>query len=179
VVAGARECHSFGAHTVQAVAGQRFARPAQGAKEERLRAFIAFSPTLGRGLDPQQQFADVTRPFLAATGSHDTSAIDTDLTGADRARVYDALPSGQRALLWVDGADHITFGGGTGVALSRQAARTLRRHDEAERNEAQHQALIARITSDWWRAHLLDDPSARAALRAPAGLGGQDRWRMD
>lgn len=171
--------HSFGAHTVQAVAGQRFARANEIAKDDRIRAFIAFSPSMGRGLSPQQQFAGVTRPFFCLTGTHDGSPLDDDLTGAERARVYDALPPGQRALLWVDGADHSTFGGGTGVALSRQAARTLKRHEEAVRNEALHQALIARVTSDWWRAHLLDDPSARAALRAPAGLGSNDRWRMD
>jgi predicted dienelactone hydrolase len=171
--------HSFGAHTVQAVAGQRFARAAESALDDRIRAFIAFSPSLGAGLSPQQQFAGVTRPFLCLTGSHDGSPLDDELTGFDRARVYDALPPGQRALLWVNGADHSTFGGGTGVPLSRQAVRTLKRHEEAMRNEALHQALIARVTSDWWRAHLLDDPGARAALRAPSGLGFNDRWRMD
>jgi predicted dienelactone hydrolase len=171
--------HSFGAHTVQAVAGQRFARPAEGLQDDRLRAFIAFSPTLGRGLSPQQQFAGATRPFMLLTGTHDGSPLDDDLTGADRAKVYDALPPGQRALLWVEGADHATFGGGTGAPLSRQAARALQRHQDAERDEALHQQRIARITTDWWRATLLGDASAQASLRVPQGLGPNDRWRMD
>jgi predicted dienelactone hydrolase len=171
--------HSFGAHTVQAVAGQWTVVSAAGWQDERIRAFIAFSPSLAKGLTPEQQFAGVTRPFMALTGSHDGSPLDDDLTGADRAKVYDALPPGQRALLWIDGADHVTFGGGTGAPLSRQAARALKRHDQAERDEAVHQERIARITTEWWRAKLLGDANAQAALRAPQGLGLNDRWRMD
>jgi predicted dienelactone hydrolase len=165
--------HSFGAHTVQALAGQRFPVPADDASEPRIRAFIAFSPSLGRGrLSAAEQFARVTRPFLAVTGGHDGSPLDRDQTGADRARVYDALPPGQRALLWVAGGDHATFGGN--VQMPRRAARVLRRNPEAERDEAQHHALIARVSTDWWRAQLLGD-----ALRAPSGLGPRDYWRMD
>jgi dienelactone hydrolase len=165
--------HSFGAHTVQALAGQRFPVAADGAADARIRAFIGFSPSIGRGrLSPAEQFARVTRPFLAVTGGHDGSPLDRELTGADRARVYDALPPGQRALLWVDGGDHATFGGN--VQLARRAARVLRRDPKAERDEAQHQALIARVTTDWWRAQLLGEP-----MRAPVGLGPRDHWRRD
>jgi predicted dienelactone hydrolase len=38
---------SFGAHTVQALAGQRYAVPAPGAADPRFKAFIAFSPSPG------------------------------------------------------------------------------------------------------------------------------------
>lgn len=165
--------HSFGAHTVQALAGQRFPVPADDAADPRIQAFIAFSPSFGRGrLAPTEQFARVTRPFLAVTGGHDGSPLDRDLTGADRARVYDALPPGRRALLWVDGGDHATFGGN--AHLARRAARILRRDPEAERDEAQHQSLIARVSSDWWRAQLLGEP-----MRTPSGLGPRDYWRAD
>lgn len=164
--------HSFGAITVQALAGQRYARPGDGS-DERLRAFIAFSPSLGRGLEPREQFARVTRPFLAVTGAHDGDPLGQGKTGADRAKVYDALPQGRRALLWIDGGDHATFGGGRGADLPRAAARPLRREPEAERDEALHQQRIARITTDWWRHTLLGEP-----MRAPEGLGARDMWRI-
>jgi predicted dienelactone hydrolase len=165
--------HSFGAHTVQALAGQRFPVRAEGAADARIRAFIAFSPSIGRGrLSPAEQFALVTRPFLVITGGHDGSPLDKDLSGADRARVYDALPPGRRALLWVGGGDHATFGGN--VAMARGAARVLRRDPEAERDEAQHHTLISRASTDWWRAKLLGEP-----MRAPSGLGPRDYWRAD
>jgi hypothetical protein len=165
--------HSFGAHTVQALAGQRFPVPADGASEPRLRAFIAFSPSLAQGrLTPQEQFAPVTRPFLAITGAHDGDPLGGAKTGADRARVYDALPPGQRALLWIDGGDHATFGGN--AQASRRAARVMRRAPEAQRDQAQHHERIARVTTEWWRAKLLGAP-----MGAPSGLGPRDDWRVD
>jgi len=39
-----------------------------------------------------------------------------------------------------------------------------------------HHALIAAITSDWWRATLLQDTQARGRLQAPAGLLSGDLW---
>jgi hypothetical protein len=42
----------------------------------------------------------------------------------------------------------------------------MRRHPDAERDEAQHRARIARASTDWWRAMLLGDD---AALRALSG----------
>ena len=154
--------HSFGAHTVQALAGQRFPVAAEGAADARIRAFVAFSPSLGASrLSPQDQFSRVTRPFLAVTGSNDNDPLGGDKTGADRARVFDGLPAGQRALLWIEGADHATFGGNS----QRRAARLMRRHPDAERDEAQHQARIARATTDWWRATLLGDATAQQSLR--------------
>ena len=156
--------HSFGAHTVQALAGQRFPVAAEGAADARIRAFIAFSPSLGAsGLTAQEQFSRVTRPFLAVTGTNDGDPLGGAKTGADRARVYDSLPAGRRALLWIEGADHATFGGNT--RTRRRAARLMRRHPDAERDEGLHQERIARATTDWWRAMLLGDATALRSLR--------------
>ncbi|HET9977169.1 MAG TPA: hypothetical protein VFQ20_07025, partial [Burkholderiaceae bacterium] len=55
----------------------------------------------------------------------------------------------------------------------------LRRADGALAAEPVHQARIAAVTTLWWRAHLLGDAQAAAALRQPPGLGADDRWRMD
>ena len=171
--------HSFGAQTVQALAGKRYGRPAPGLAEPRFKAFIAFSPSLGRGerMSPAEQFGAVTRPFLCVTGSLDGDPLGGAMSGEDRARVYEGLPSGRRALLWLDHADHMTFGANAERRIDGRGA--FRRTPEVAANEAAQHALVATITTDWWRARLLGDAAAMAALRAPAGLGTTDRWRMD
>ena len=170
--------HSFGAATVQALAGQRFPVAASGISEPRFKAFVAFSPSPGQSRAPADVFAAVTRPFLVVTGSLDSDALGRGLTGADRAGVYDALPSGQRALLWLEGADHMSFAGNAGQRL-RARAGPLKREPVAAELEAQHHQRVAAITTLWWRAKLLGDAGAVAALRAPLGLGEGDRWRQD
>lgn len=169
--------HSFGAHTVQALAGQRFPVAAERAVDVRFKAFIAFSPSLGQRLSPAEQFGAVHRPFLAVTGSDDGDPLGSDKSGADRAQVYDALPAGQRALLWLNGADHMTFGG-NGEQRLRARWGPLRRAPGAVEHELRHQHLVSTITTLWWRARLLGDDEATSALRAPAGLGDGDRWQQ-
>lgn len=174
--------HSFGAQTVLALAGKRFPVRTPAFVEPRFRAFVAFSPALGQGdaRSPVQQFGAVERPLLVLTGSHDGSPLDPGLSGADRARVYEGLPAGRgrRALLWLDGADHMTFGGNAAQPLAARRG-LLRREPQAVEREAGHQALIAERTTAWWQAQLLGDRAARAALRSPQGLGAGDRWQMD
>ena len=173
--------HSFGAHTVQALAGQRFPVAAERAADPRFKAFIAFSPSLGPRLSPAEQFGKVERPFLVATGSDDGDPLGGNKTGADRARVYDGLPPSQRALLWLERADHMSFGG-NGEQRLRARWGPLQRERAAAELEPQHQERIAAITTLWWRAKLLGDAQAAAQLRAPAGLaslGEGDRWQQD
>jgi predicted dienelactone hydrolase len=170
--------HSFGAVTVQALAGQRFPVATPRSAEPRFKAFVAFSPSLGHGLPAGEAFAGVIRPFLAVTGSLDRDALGRGLSGTDRARVYDALPGGQRALLWLERADHMSFAG-HGEQPLRARVGLLKREAAAANLEALHHERVATLTSLWWRAKLLGDAGAAAALRAPAGLGEGDRWRQD
>lgn len=170
--------HSFGAVTVQALAGQRFAVAADGIAEPRFKAFIAFSPSPGQGMPVADGFGQVARPFLGITGTHDNDPLGRGLSSERRASVYDGLPAGQRALLWLDGADHMTFAGNAEQRL-RARVGPLRREPGAAEREPQHHRLVAAITTLWWRAKLLRDAQAGAALRAPAGLGEADRWRAD
>ncbi len=171
--------HSFGAQTVQALAGMRYGRATPGLEEPRFKAFIAFSPALGRNdrSSAEHQMGAVTRPFLCITGSRDDDPLGSARTGEDRARVYDGLPAGRRALLWLDQSDHMTFGGNAERRINGRGP--FKRTPEVAANEPAHHALVAAITSDWWRAQLLGDTGALATLRAPAGLGPADRWRMD
>lgn len=162
--------HSFGAHTVLAMAGQRFPM-LDPMDEPRLAAFIALSPTLPRG-DVRLAYAGLRRPVLVCTGSEDGDVVGTGATPATRRAVFDALPEGRKALLWLEGADHMSFGGGTGGA----GERWLRRAGGAREREAQHRAVIQTITADWWRAWLRDDAAARELLRQPHGLAQGDVW---
>ncbi len=167
--------HSFGAVTTQAVAGQRYPN-GQSVDEPRPRAFIAFSPSPAAG-SAVRAFAGVTRPFLAVTGSLDGDPFGSYTTGEPRAAIHDALPAGQRALLWLDGADHATCGGG---APSGVPARGLmRRAPLALERQAAHQALAARVSAAWWRWRLVGDESARQALASPEDLGPGDRFSLD
>ena len=169
--------HSFGAQTVQSVAGQRYAVAADFV-EPRLKAFIALSPSSHRaGMPVQHQFGAITRPFLAITGSLDGDPFGSFSGGDSRAMLFDGLPPGQRALLWLDGADHMTFAGNAQRRIN--GAGPFRRSAGAFEREPAHHALVARITTLWWRAQLLGDESAREALLRPAELGAQDRWQRD
>jgi hypothetical protein len=53
----------------------------------------------------------------------------------------------------------------------------LARHAPARALQTQHHALVATITTDWWRAHLLDDAQALGRLTQPASLAPGDRWQ--
>jgi dienelactone hydrolase len=167
--------HSFGASTVMALAGQRYPASNAGVAEPRFKAFIALSPSPG---NVAGAFAEVRRPMLLVTGSHDSDALGRGVTGADRAGVYDGLRTGARALLWLDGADHMSFGGNAEQRL-RARFGPLKREPVAAEFEAQHHERVAAVTALWWRAHLLGDAAAAASLLAPSGLGAQDRWRSD
>jgi len=123
----------------------------------------------------------ITRPLLCLSGSLDGDPLGdatnhARATGGDwRRAVYDALPPGDKAELWLDGADHRVFGG---MDLEHLPPRLRQRPAAAVAQTARHQALIAAATTDWWRAQLLGDAAARERLaRPPATLGAQDDWR--
>jgi hypothetical protein len=177
--------HSFGAGTVLALAGARYAAAATpGFTEPRVRAFIALSPAPDREqrLTLREQFGAIDRPVLVVTGSHDGDPLPwrrgAESTPQVRAGVYDGLPSGRRAMLWVQGADHMTFGGNGAQRLVASRG-PLKREPVARDNEAAHHERVARITTLWWQAHLLGNADAASALRAPTELAAGDRWRMD
>lgn len=180
--------HSFGARLTQALAGERPTRAGRTAAvaraaDARPRAFIAFSPGFSErdGLDDgavTARFGAIARPFLAITGTDDDAMIVGDASNAARRAVYRGLPPGQKAQLVLSGADHMTFGGGTGMAESRDGGRWLRRGPRAAALQAQHQRLVAALSADWWRWQLLGDPSAKERLRAPEGLTAADLWEQ-
>lgn len=163
--------HSFGAHTTLGVGGQSY--PGYpGMNEPRIAALAAFSPTLPVVGDAQQAFAGIRRPVLCLTGTLDGDVLGNGASPDRRAGVFAALPAGNKAQLVLKDADHMTFGGQT-----RRAAGILPRAAVTQSLQARHHALIAGITTDWWRAHLQGDVAARTRLLKPAGLDAQDIWQ--
>ena len=162
--------HSFGAHTTLGMAGQRYAG-FEGMTEPRLAAFIAFSPSLPAVGDARQAFDRITRPMLCITGTLDADVAGTDATSERRAAVFDALPAGDKAQLVLQDADHMTFAGQIGRAVE-----IVPREQVTRDMQPAHHALVATITSDWWRATLTSDAAARNRLAAPQGLRQGDVW---
>jgi predicted dienelactone hydrolase len=167
--------HSFGALTTQAIAGQSLPVPEQGAArpwlvEPRIRAAIAFSPSMrDGGPAARAAFGTVRIPFLAITGGLDGDVLGTGATAALRRAVFDALPPGDRFLLWFGGGDHMVFNGGP----PRPPAADGRDDD------VRVQRVTAAVTLAFWKAMLTGDAAARAWLDAGGPrslLGDADVW---
>lgn len=182
--------HSFGALTTLAVAGRLYESPRRRLREReagelrlddpRPRAFAAFSPSPGNAQLGPEGISAIRRPMLCLTGSLDGDPLGDVRTGHYRRQVYDHLPAGDKAELWLDGADHMTFGGhlrGPDDGAGR-GGRLTRREPAAVAQAARHEALIMQTSTLWWRAQLLDDADARRQLAGgPSGLLAEDAWR--
>lgn len=164
--------HSFGAHTTLGMAGQIYPGFA-GIDEPRLAAFVAFSPSLPVAGDAARAFSRMTRPMLSITGTRDDDVVGNGSTPQRRIGVYAALPAGHKAHLVLQDADHMSFSGDRGRAVE-----IIRREAVTRELQDRHHALVAAVSSDWWRASLLGDAQARARLAQPQGLAERDRWEM-
>lgn len=164
--------HSFGAHTTLGMAGQRY--PGfDGVREPRLASFIAFSPSTPPLGDAARAFERMHRPLLSITGTRDQDVVGNGATPERRMAVFAALPAGGKGHLVLQDADHMTFSGQNG-----RAAEIVPREPVTRDLQPAHHALVAALTTDWWRATLQDDAAARARLAAPAGLRAGDLWQL-
>jgi predicted dienelactone hydrolase len=158
--------HSFGAHTTQALAGQRFPMPGVAA-DPRITSAVAFSPSPPvRGSDTQA-FGAITMPFLSITGTADVAPIVPNVSAADRERPFRAMPPGGKYLLVLDGANHMVFNGQDGL---RGAASTASPHIRQ---------TVIEATTLFWRWTLWGDLEARRRLDGlGATLPPQDRFEQ-
>lgn len=167
--------HSFGAQTTLAVAGRDYQlRSAPDLSESHFKAFAAFSPSAGHF---PGGIKGITRPMLCLTGSLDGNPIGQERDGQYRRAVYDTLPAGAKAMLWLEGADHMSFGGGGEVGAGfAQRLLGRRREGPPEKLASHHEALIKAVSTDWWRWRLLGDEAAIARLKTLKGLAAGDEW---
>ncbi len=164
--------HSFGARTAQALAGQAFPKAGGwSGLDKRIKAFIALSPALGKDVGQKQGLKDakaMQRPMLVVSGSLDGEVLNNGETVASRRMVYDCLPAGAKALLWLEGADHLTF---AGIDKQIPSNFLLRRDKSTLAAEDGHHQRVAAITSAWLKEQLLAQPMGQ-----PSGLGTADVW---
>jgi acetyl esterase/lipase len=168
--------HSYGAITVQALAVE--AAKAKGAG--RIRAVIALSPGV---ITPANAaaMAAARLPFLCVTGDQDNTvtfskgghARRLGVPLANRLAVYNALPRGQKELLVVARADHMTFAG------ERIDGRLFSRDVPAAADNESAWARVSAATTAFWQFHLGDGakPSRESYVAAVRGkLGPKDRF---
>lgn len=156
--------HSFGAHTTQAIAGQRFPVPGIAA-DPRVKAAIAFSPSPPMRGSDNAAFGAIAIPFFSVTGTADAAPITPNVTARDRERPFRAMPPGDKYLLVLEGANHMMFNAQDGL---RGPASTATPHIR--------DTVIA-ATTLFWRVELRGDAAARAELaRFGASLPPGDRF---
>lgn len=157
--------HSFGAATVQALAGQMFPSPRglTSLADPRIVAAIAISPAVprgGHGLpdNPAEAarvaFGQIHVPLLSVTGTRDLSQFDPRMEAADREHLFEALPPGNGYLLVLGGATHADLSGCVSEAAVCQDMDGIN-------------ATFEKVTTLFWKAKLLGDPGAAAMLTAP------------
>jgi predicted dienelactone hydrolase len=158
--------HSFGAHTTQAAAGQRFGSYGAALADPRIKAAIAFSPAppMQGGASDAEAFGGIAMPFFSLTGSEDQVPQLTAVRAADRQRPFRAMAPGGKYLLWLDGANHAAFGG-----------QSFSPHGTAP--DSHVRPIVIRLTTLFWRWTLMGDAAARAKLDAgDPSLAPADRF---
>lgn len=165
--------HSFGARTTMLTAGWQ--RNGNNGTDPQPKAFVAMSPALSNSnnlAQSRKEMASVTRPFLVCTGSLDGEIMGNGETPESRRMVYDALPTGKKALLWIDGADHFTFAGNEKLIPS---SFIVRREKATLDAEAAHHEKVARISTAWLKEQLFGQAMSPVASQS-FGLGAADQF---
>lgn len=112
--------HSAGAFTTQMIVGVKMGgrlaalRTARFA-DPRIKCFIPISPQgVGMAGMNESSWHDVKLPMLAVTGSEDFSPISNE-SPESRGHCFDySAATGNKYLLWIEGAKHSSFGGKLG-----------------------------------------------------------------
>lgn len=165
--------HSFGAVTVQLLAGERRPQQPSFTLNPRVQAVLAFSPSArfsDQGPSLDHRFGGIHLPFFSITGSRDDGMGLSDITAANRELPYRHMPAGEKYLLVFAGGNHLDFAGQASPAEG--AVFRLRR----EPAPFQH-ALLAASTA-FWQAYLAGDDEARCWLTTalPHQLRSDDRF---
>ena len=151
--------HSFGAQTVQAIAGQTFPVAIEPPLyDPRVRAAVGLSPSPPLTGSPELAFASVRIPFLSITGTADAVPFVTPITALQRQQPFRLMPPGEKYLLVLNGGTHEMFAG--------QSFRTMLNGEPPPHiRDAVIEATLA-----FWRATLDRNAAALLWLQSPTGL---------
>lgn len=151
--------HSFGAQTVQAIAGQTFpTRIEPPLSDPRVRAAIGLSPSPPLTGSPEAAFATIRIPFMSITGTADAVPFVIPITAIQRQQPFHLMPPGEKYLLVMKDGTHEMFAG--------QLFRTTL---NGEPSPHIRNTVIA-ATMAFWYATLGRDKAALQWLQSPTGL---------
>lgn len=166
--------HSFGAVTVQLMAGERRATQPAINPDPRLCAALALSPS-ARHADSapclNQRFGHIRLPFFGITGSRDDGMGISDISAANRELPFRHMPAdGGKYLLVFAGGNHLDFAG--------EASDAEKIVFQARRQAATFRPQLLAASTAFWLAHLGADATARHWLTTdfPARLRYDDRF---
>ncbi len=158
--------HSFGAITTQGVSGQVFTGGRATYTDSRIKAAIAFSPSVPTLSTPKDAFGAVKIPWMVMTGTKDVVPLLGKTDAKSRLAVFAALPPGGKYEVVLDRGEHSAF---TDQALPG---------DTEKRNPNHHRVILA-LSTAFWDAYLRGDPAAKAWLDGDGPksvLEKDDQW---
>jgi predicted dienelactone hydrolase len=151
--------HSLGAITTQIIAGMNVAGFGQDMAIPEMKGAIALSPSPPRAGfgTTATAFTDMLMPIFHLTGSLD-DAPNGDFKAIARREPFDTINDVDQQLLWLEGANHFTFGGALNPELRGQSYG----YDGLQR----HHGLIRAALAAWWLDVFKGDAGARAFLKS-------------
>jgi predicted dienelactone hydrolase len=150
--------HSFGAATSLLIAGATTSATgaAKSHADPRIRCVLAFSPSgAGEYGFTDASFGHLKLPMLCITGTRD---IRPGHSVEWRREAHDKSPPGGKYLLILDGANHVSFGGGPPGLASRPGGGPT----------ADYTKAVKAVSSAFLRAMLADNQDASASLSTEA-----------
>lgn len=176
--------HSFGAQTTLAEAGQQFPGSITLA-DKRPRAFIAFSPASLSTGNLDQTFGSIAAPFLSITGSQDQIGLLPDITPQNRTLPYAHMAPGDKYLLWLDTATHMSFDGQPFAAMASLMLGPIAGAPQAMPDQAHINVVVKGVTTAFWFAYLTPDTTRGKEAKTwltregpQSLLKPKDRWEM-
>lgn len=144
--------HSYGALTTLVAVGQRLGAAGDRFRDPRIRAAIVYSPNAPRNQEPGAALAGIATPILHFTGTADRTPLDLEASPEGRQIPFRTIGGADQFLIVLAGGDHMIFSGR--VQAAGRMTTTQRAQTDA----------IERETLTFWRAYLLGDAQALAAL---------------
>lgn len=152
--------HSYGALTTLVAVGEKIGDRASTAfQDSRIDAAIVYSPNAPRNQNPASALGDIATPILHFTGTEDRTVFDLEETPEGRQIPFRTIGGADQYLIVFDGGDHMIFSGRVQAGGAMNPAQT------AQTQAIEQESLL------FWRAHLMGDAVALAALcELPARL---------
>jgi predicted dienelactone hydrolase len=162
--------HSYGAFTTQMIGGVLLDMPdgprAQSFRDDRPRALMLLSPQgkTQNGLT-ENSWKNMTRPTISMTGSNDTGVMGQLASWREDPFTYS--PPGDKYLVFIDGAFHLSFTGALAPGDNPQLARRPMMPRLVGRTDQKAIFDCVKIASiAFWDAYLKSDGSAKAYLKS-------------